>query len=135
LQPWKAGGPDGLPFPLVAVTTTFNPRDIPSVSAKLVVAEWAPQCANAETYAACVVCWGLAKPMSNYDDMANSIMLLKLYAKSSRCYTSGFQYAMLASRAGSKGLLIATDAVFGIYGMVSGNNRRLFFSVCPIGGR
>mmetsp|Transcript_15153 Transcript_15153/g.32618 ORF Transcript_15153/g.32618 Transcript_15153/m.32618 type:complete len:898 (-) Transcript_15153:1020-3713(-) len=107
-EQWKADGPNGFDFPILGFSTTFNPRDIASISGKMVVAEWAPACSAATSFAECISCWMLDSPFLQGSEMNNRMVLIRADREDFPvCFTNDFQHAIFASRRGALGLMIS----------------------------
>jgi len=56
-EPWKAGGPEGITFPIPVITATFNPRSHPGAEAPVVTADFVAEC-KSDDYESCAEnCW------------------------------------------------------------------------------
>lgn len=138
-EPWKAGGPDGLQYPIPAFTATFNPKTHPGVEAPVVAADFLAACKTAD-YVACASCWARAAAGQSpfAADLVGKIAFFSITdAAHVGCYPSYNMWAIAAERAGAVAIVhgsladVSSWAVPGPY-LVPSDVASPFFSLLRI---
>jgi len=117
---WHSTSSVGLNAPLPAVTSTFNPENVPATYARVVEPVWRETCVAAAEYGECTQCWAEAEsdsPFTNKDDLRDAIMFInsEFSSTGSRCYLFYFHWALLAHRVQCKGLVFGTPKTSNFY--------------------
>jgi len=118
-EAWYDGSPAGLKHSIPAMSTTFNPTQVPQTTGKLVEVVWQESCETADYFSNCTVCWGEASPFKNSAELVGSVAFMNYAEGIPYCYYSYWQWAVLVQRAGGTGLVTGVSAQNNFYAIPS----------------